>query len=229
MRVLLGIPSHRGWLHHICVRSLLASAEHLRAQGVRVGLEVATGSLTHVARNKLVALALAGDWSHLLFVDDDQGWVEDVPSRLLAWNEDVIVPCVPSRHSESFAVAKPRAVPDRAPLIEVLVAGAGVMLLSRRCLERVAAVYGAHPFQCAHPVADDPAGFDRPDLFVSEDFMFCHRWRGLGGRVLADPTLRTAHVGEVICSSVLDEAWRDGPVMFAGGETMTAKEAGVDV
>src|ERR1043165_4666319 len=87
--VMIATPSAHPALEY--AQSLFTTASELTAKGVRANLMTINGS-SHLpkARNHLVAHFLAGDFTDLLFVDDDMGWDPDAVIRLLASDKPVI-------------------------------------------------------------------------------------------------------------------------------------------
>ncbi|MFO1073512.1 MAG: hypothetical protein U1E17_12735 [Geminicoccaceae bacterium] len=88
--------------------------------------------------------------------------------------------------------------------------GTGFLLLSRRCLERMVAVHGAHSFAVLPALPGWP-GFEDPEMFVPEDVAFCTRWQALGGRIFCDPRVGLAHFGTSCASVSMAEALEAEP------------------
>jgi hypothetical protein len=86
-------------------------------------------------------------------------------------------------------------------------AGTGFMLIKRRVLERMIAAYPETKFDLAHTsprvAKQSPnqyALFDcmiekGTNIYLSEDFAFCQRWRALGGKIWLDAKSRLTHIG----------------------------------
>jgi hypothetical protein len=86
-------------------------------------------------------------------------------------------------------------------------AGTGFMLIKRRVLERMIAAYPETKFEVAHTyprvTTQSPnqyALFDcmiekGTNIYLSEDFAFCQRWRALGGTIWLDTESRLTHTG----------------------------------
>ena len=36
---------------------------------------------------------------------------------------------------------------------------------------------------------------DGASIYMSEDYAMCYDWRGLGGKILLDPSIRLGHIG----------------------------------
>jgi hypothetical protein len=160
-------------------------------------------SVLHHARNRLVSKFLLSDCTHMLFIDSDMGWPDYAPLEFLAHDKDVLaaVGCT-KEEPPNFCVKfdKDTLRYDEATgLIRVKSVGTGFMMISRRCLERMAKAYEAKAY---HDVQDP--GEMIPQVFwfdvidnemVGEDFTFCARWRQMGGEIWIDPTVTMSHVG----------------------------------
>ena len=160
-------------------------------------------SLIADARNKLVARFLASDCSDLVFIDSDLSWSADDLLKLASVDTPFVAGVYQrkSRAKIDFAVKFGAAIAmDAQRLIAVDRVGTGFMRLRRDCLEKMVA---AHPaLRLKHPTNADErhfyALFDTGIVdgeFVGEDFLFCDRWRALGGQVLIDPAMNFGHHG----------------------------------
>ncbi len=85
-------------------------------------------------------------------------------------------------------------------------AGTGFMLIRRAALERMIAAYPETAYSAAHTAAVPRRSANQYALFdcgiepvtreyLSEDYAFCHRWRGIGGKLWLDTQSRLIHVG----------------------------------
>ncbi len=196
-------------------------------------------SLVQRARNVLTARFLAAaKFTHLLFIDADIGFDPASVFRLLRFGEDVVTAIYPKKSIDWDSVrAKARAgggepaeplhqagldfninvVPNdsgvRDGFVEVLDAATGFMLISRRCLERMAAAFESD-LKCVNDIAMGSPGDPRhvaeyvalfdcmidpvTRRYLSEDYAFCRRWQQLGGKIFADVTTGLCHVGNYI-------------------------------
>ena len=185
--------------------SLVRTLSALQQRGwrwPRIDFEIGN-SLIADARNKLVARFLASDCSDLVFIDSDLSWSAEELLRLASFDVPFVAGVYQrkSRSKIDFAVKfGPAIAMDAQGLIAVDRVGTGFMRLRRDCIEKMVA---AHPeLRLRHPSQpDDPnfhALFDTGIVdgeFVGEDFLFCDRWRALGGRVLVDPAMNFGHHG----------------------------------
>lgn len=196
--------------------SLASTLLYLAEQGIRVTFQFTVGSsVVHKARNELVAHFLTSDFTDLLFIDDDMQWAPDAVLRLLGSDKTLIggvgrMRCQKPNSDPAVWCWRPlRAatgdlVQDEMGAIEVRGFGAAFMMINRRVF---ADMVEAHP-EWKRDGAPDWSPELRAHYFefftqterdefgeLSEDYGFCHRWRQLGKRVWADPTIRLGHVG----------------------------------
>jgi len=86
-------------------------------------------------------------------------------------------------------------------------AGTGFMLIRRSCLERMIFAYSNTKYNLAHtyPIPKEQSAhqfalFDciiepGTNVYLSEDFTFCRRWREIGGKIWLDPHSKLSHYG----------------------------------
>lgn len=85
-------------------------------------------------------------------------------------------------------------------------AGTGFMLIKREALIRMIAAYPETKYESAHDRAGPNPSRNLYALFdcmidratgeyLSEDFTFCHRWRGIGGKLWLDTQSQLRHIG----------------------------------
>lgn len=228
-KVMIGTPVARA----PALEYTLAFAEtsvHLDRSGIAFASQFVVGSSNLPrARNEIVARFLASDCTDLLLIDDDMGWAPEAVIRLLASDKPVIAGVGRKR------VDKPNSDPEVwcfAPLdgarlvqdddmgaIEVNAVGTAFMKIERAVLE---AMIAAHPTwkrdghdQMPEPVKAKYYQFFRfdPDdtMELGEDYVFCRRWRDLGGRIYIDPTIALSHVGSKTWTGCIAELLQAAP------------------
>lgn len=221
--VVIGTPT-RGGCHPDFVLSLLDTHQLFASHGIGVFWLPLTGdSLVPRARNEIAAMALANpEATHILWIDDDIGWQPEDALRLLMHEADVVVGLCPRRDGrerppvERFVFnpldtgSNEAPIDPRTGLLEVAAGGTGFMLTTRTVFERLAEAYPESRIQASDDPDDDILNAALPWLhdyfplyvehgrYLSEDYTFCHRWRALGGKVLADLTIQLRHYGQTI-------------------------------
>lgn len=173
-------------------------------------------SLIQRARNGMAAYFLDDtDFERLMFIDADIEFAPDDVAKLWNMDEDVAVGiyAMKKRGQDWYACWRNgELVKDLDQFgnepVEVDYAGTGFMMIHRRVLERFREAWPER----AHDEGGRPGG-NRPDergksfawfdprvdreneLYLSEDYAFCHDWRSLGGKIMCDPTVRLKHWG----------------------------------
>lgn len=218
----IGLPCYGGQLSAPTLHGLLETQRACLGLGLGFTcITAANESLVQRARNTLVAQFLASPATHLLFVDADIGFGADAALRLLGhgrpligglylrksgrpgdwvvhWEEEV-----PETGATLRVPADPRTGAVRAARI-----GTGFMLIRRDVLAAMSAAPTAQRYR-PHP-ADGPPGewhnhtvalFDAAveaatGRYISEDYLFCDRWRAMGGEVWCDPAIWLEHYGQ---------------------------------
>jgi len=224
-----------------CLEYTLAFAEtsvHLLQTGIRQCSQFVVGSSNLPrARNELVARFLASDCDDLIFIDDDMGWKPEAIVRLLASDKEVIggvgrkrvdkpnsdpnVWCV---HFE--AGAEGHLDQDAMGAVKVLAVGTGLLKISRSALEQLKSAHpewkrDGHEGMSAAVKANyfQFFRFDPDDTSeMGEDFVFCRRWRALGGEVWIDPTIWLSHIGNRAYSGCISEMLRSTPKLMEAAE-----------
>lgn len=210
--VMIATPTIDGRLDYRFVSSLMRSFDALRAKGIvhTVNFEVGN-SLIADARNRLVRNFLQSDFTDLLFIDSDIGWEPDDVLRLLSWNVPLVAGVYPKKRDEvSFVVKFGQAIHARGELLTAERVGTGFMRIRRDCLECLIQAHpewqmlddNGAPGDCYHAVFNTAIV---NGVFLSEDYLFCDRWRELGGEVLIDPAIPLDHIGTRVFNARLKD------------------------
>jgi hypothetical protein len=218
IRPFVATPNHSGVMSSIYVQGLLGLVNLAWSRGMSMQTRFLDGdSLITRARNRLAAEFLADTrWTHLFWIDADVGFAPDAALRLLLSGHDVVAGIYPMKTDDvppRFPVQlRQGARVDLDGFAEVDAAPTGFMLIAREVLVRMAEAmpelrYSADPVPGVPDIRGSNEGpvphyrfFDvlaEPGngRYLSEDFAFCHRWRALGGRVMADTTSNLTHHG----------------------------------
>lgn len=210
--------------------SLASTLMQLGSYGVSCQFQFVIGnSIISKARNELCARFLATDCTDLLFIDDDMQWSPNDVMRLLASDYPLIGGVGRMR------VQKPNSDPrvwcwkpltdagghlDQGDMgaIAALGFGAAFMKIGRSVLEKMMT---AHPDWRQKPPPDWPEDVQKSyfQFFkqgeedgtdVGEDYVFCNRWRAMGGECRIDPKIRLGHVGAFTYSGSVAEILQGG-------------------
>ena len=212
--IFLATPCYAGLAHTLFMRSLLALRPACAERRVGLSVELGGGeALIGRARAAMLAKFLAGQATHLLFVDADIGFAPDAVFRLLDSGRDVIGGAYPKKAQVLGAPLAyefeplPGAQPTPEGQAQVASAGAGFLMISRPAALRMA---DGHPALRARlgdmhelGVAEAAMVFDSftdpaTGRYLSDHQAFCHRWRALGGEVWLEPAPGLSHVGALV-------------------------------
>jgi hypothetical protein len=203
------IPCYGGQINEGCFISMLKYMA--AAQRLQLNFTIDTmvnESLVCRARNSLVAKMLYFEpkSTHLMFIDADIGFEPEEIFKLVLADKDVSGGLYPKKALPiSYVVNRVPNAEKQGNLVEVMNLGTGFMLIKREVLEKMIA---AHPeLHYQDNIGLDPkyapfkyALFDTeidPDTkeYLSEDYLFCKRWREMGGKIWADLSISLNHIG----------------------------------
>lgn len=205
--VLIATPCH-DWSYstHYMVSMLATQKYHLQ-NGIPFSGPISwTGAEVERARNCMVAQFM-GDpkYTHICFIDSDQGWPADTVARLVSHSVDMVGVPIRKKTQEVHwnITVKDQSVEIRNGLIEVDGIGTGILLISRKVIERMFEAYPdlqvLEDEELPHSMRGSMYALFQRTLdngqYVSEDLMFCRRFKRIGGRIFADPTIEACHVG----------------------------------
>ena len=90
-------------------------------------------------------------------------------------------------------------------MMEIYTLATGFMMIKRECINKMIAAYPQYKYtdDCGFLQGDENkyayALFDCAivnDHYFSEDWMFCHRWKEIGGKIFVDITIDLIHTGQ---------------------------------
>lgn len=158
-----------------------------------------------MSRNKLLARFLASDCTHIWFIDDDMGWNAEVILKMLEENKDFLAGIGPLKtdSGEDFACnlysnSDGTTVIEPGPnyLMQAQFVGGAFVLLKREMVEKMRDRYP----ELRSAAVDPEHGYSffeskyRP-LWMTEDYVFCERWREIGGEIWCFPNISFTHQG----------------------------------
>lgn len=197
-KVLIGTPAHDGrvdvWYANSLVNTVKLSGKYdTEIHPVYMSYD----SLIQRARNDLVRLALEEGFDYLVFMDSDQEWDPEWIFKLLDYEEDVVGGTVVKKSDQvlfNVKALKTGLKREANGLMEVEAIGTGFLKLSRKALQEVWDIspeYMNEGKKCR--MVFDVQLVDGE--LVSEDNVFCRKWRNLGYKVWIDPTMTCNHIG----------------------------------
>jgi hypothetical protein len=220
--VIIATPTNHGVVHADHMSSVVATVMDLSRRGVNVGHAHYDGADVAMQRDDLADQFLRSGASHLFFSDSDVAYGADLVASLLSKSKPLVGAIYPHRNlslSRLKAAVESGAGWDAAVarsydyalrpmdggsrdgnLLEVESIGAGALLISRECFERVAEKCELKSYPSKISTREIRGFFRRiemPDGSMHwEDWSFCKRWRSVGGQVWAMPYKNIKHIGQ---------------------------------
>ena len=189
MRLLVGIPS-LDFVHVEFVKCLVALQARLKDDGVAFDVFICSGTLAHVARDRVACKAINEGYTHVLWLDADMIFTPDILDDLQFCGKDFVTGIAVSRrppfnycvfHSLTFD-REQNFQDSEIPKTTFQVAGCGFacVLISTEILRQVQLTYKT----CFLPMGD-----------LGEDLAFCKRAGELGYTIWAEPSVQLGHIG----------------------------------
>lgn len=198
----LAIPTY-GAMSPAFVYALAASIRALTEAKVPHEILMLAGNC-HVddARNSIVRRFLETSCSDLVFIDADVTWSANDLMRLLSYERDVVAGIYPLKQdAEAYPVrhlATKELWAEADGLLEVEAVPTGFLRIRRSVIEALASISLEYNEQEGDTTLT-PLIFERRTeghTRFSGDYVFCRKWREVGGRIFIDPEMRFEHSGE---------------------------------
>ena len=197
-KVLIGTPAHDGRLDVWYTNSLINTIKLSMAKGIDIiPVYLSYDSLVQRARNDIVRLAVEEQFDDLIFIDSDVEWDPNWIFKLLDYKEDVVGGTYPKKTEQEMYPVK--ALPEgliqqENGLMEVEGLPTGFLKISKKALKEV---WDASP-EYRNEGRICRMVFDIQIVdgeLVSEDNIFCRKWRAMGNKLYLDPTMTCNHIG----------------------------------
>jgi|LakMenEpi03Aug12_release.lakeMendotaPanAssembly.Ray.scaffolds.fasta_scaffold687678_2 hypothetical protein len=191
-KVFIGTVSSNAALSAYYVTSLFNSQKAL-SKDVEFCLDIIINEpLIQLARNKLLSVFLESDCDQLIFIDSDQAWTPDDLLKLIDSDKDFIGAPVILKTSNNYNVSFDRVSNDE--LMEVDFVGTGFLKISKKVAKAVWDISEEYKEgDSLNKMAFEIKIID--GNIMSEDFVFCKKWKDLGGKIFIDPSIDPYHIG----------------------------------
>lgn len=212
--LLICVPIGDGKPHDIFNVSLDQTKQMFREYGGDVSVfKVKYIADIEFARSKLLgAFHRDKKFTHMMFIDSDQGWNCVDIAYLLLLNRDFIgaVSCkkvYPLEFAYQLLNDESKPIPlyyeVETNVAEIPYIGGAFVMFSRVCVDRMVNSYPELAYDMPDGIVEY-ALFDSmiinvpsaPRRRLSEDFAFCHRWLKLGGKVYCKLDVTLQHEGQ---------------------------------
>lgn len=187
MRTLIAVPA-LDYIPTKFVECLAALLQRLYKDGVSVDVKFITGTLVYAARDKLAIHAIQNGYSHVLWLDADMVYDDEILYDLQFSHKDFVSGIARSRRAPYVSclfsdLSRIQRVDDY-PTDTFRVAGCGFacVLIKTDILRAVRDKFGT----CFLPTAD-----------LGEDLAFCSRASQLGYTIWAEPAVKIGHIAQI--------------------------------
>lgn len=190
MKLLIAIPT-LDFVHVKFMECLLKLTQQLNDEQILYEVKIVSGTLVYLAREELVSYALGYEFTHVLWLDSDMVFNEELFDDLFDNGKKFITGIFharrPGHQSCIFRSLTPpeRFRWDEYPSTPFLIKGCGMAatLISCEVLKKVRDEFG----NCFTPAYN-----------LGEDLAFCKRADELGFEIWAEPCQRVGHIGHLV-------------------------------
>ena len=187
MKTLIAVPA-LDYIPAKFVECLTALLQRLNKDGVNVDVKFITGTLVYAARDKLAIHAIQNGYTHVLWLDADMVFDDEILYDLQFSHKDFVSGIARSRRAPYVSclfsdLSRVQRVDDY-PNDTFRVAGCGFacVLVKTDILRAVREKFGT----CILPTAD-----------LGEDLAFCDRASKLGYAIWAEPAVKVGHIAQL--------------------------------
>lgn len=184
-RVVIGVPCN-GRMQQRTAHAIGCAI--IKAGGVVVDFMLYTSCDIVSSRSWLAKEAVKKQATHLLFIDSDMIFKNDIIPRLLSHDKDIVGVEYPRRKFPIEDTFLPLTEKSKTDLYKANFVGAGVLLINLNVFK---------DGKLAQPwfnFGRDSQGM----LSMGEDAWFCHTAQDAGYDVWIDPTVKCGHIGEFV-------------------------------
>ena len=187
MKLLIGVPCF-DQMPVDFVRCLIKLMDRLKKDGIEYEPFFASGSLVYIAREKIVEKAVKDNFTHVLWIDSDEVFDDDIVEKLTRVSAPIVCALMRGRHPPyNYNICDTiHHIVDIVPkfVFEIFMCGFGCVLTEVEALKAVAKANGGRCFT--------------PSNRLGEDFQFCERAQNLGIKIYCQPAAKVGHIGKVV-------------------------------
>jgi len=200
MRLLIGIPT-LDYVNVEFMNCLMKLIMKLKDNGVQFDVEINSGTLVYLARERIAHKAINEHYTHVLWLDSDMVFNPDILDDLMFCGKDFVTGIYHARRKgyasvifksiEINSIERFEEYPNET--FQIAGCGFGCVLTSVEMLSSVCLHFGT----CFTPL---------PSL--GEDIAFCKRAKDLGYKLWCEPSVICGHIGHITIYPEDHEAWK---------------------
>jgi len=190
MKLLIAVPTY-DYMHFQFVECLTKLIRRLDADEINYEVAFQGGTLVYVGRDKLARRAIDGGFSHVLWLDSDMIFTEELLDCLMFSGKDFVTGIAHGRRAPHMSCLFHKVWPsaDRweghdypKSTFEVGGCGFACVLIKTTIIRHVWEKNGS----AFYPMRE-----------LGEDLAFCKRATELGYKIYAEPTVWLGHIGHI--------------------------------
>ena len=207
MRLLIAIPTY-DYMHFQFVDCLTKLIRRLDEDEIDYEVCFQGGTLVYVGRDKLAKKAIDEGFTHMLWLDSDMIFSEELLDNLMFSGKDFVTGIAHGRRAPHMSCLFKKIWPgvDRwqghdypTTTFEVGGCGFACVLIKTSIVKAVYEKQGTAFF---------------PMRELGEDLAFCKRARDLGFHIWAEPTVWLGHIGHITVYPEYEDVYENGVVGF---------------
>lgn len=187
MKLLIAIPTH-DYLHYEFMSSLIRLVEKLKDDHVDYEVAIQGGTLVYVGRDKLAYKAIDEGFTHVLWLDADMVFTEDILDDLLFAGKSFVSAIYHGRREPHLSCLFDQIYPEivryttyPSNTFKIAGCGFGCVLIATDIMKAVRLKFGT----CFFPTRE-----------LGEDLAFCQRVTECGYEMYAEP-IKLGHIGHI--------------------------------
>ena len=197
-KVIIATPAHNETVHVGFMDSLIQTIRMSIDKKIDIyPIQVCGDALVQRARNDLIAMAIETNCDDIIFVDSDQQWNPEWIFKLLDYPVDVVGGAVVKKCDIpmfNVKILPTSSVDQSTGLMEIESLGTGFLRISKAAM--IAVSNESQEYKDSNKTCKMVFNIEIVDgELISEDNVFCKKWRKLGGKVFVDPTMTCSHIG----------------------------------
>lgn len=201
MRLLIGVPT-LDFVHVEFMNCLMRLVMRLKDEHIDFDIEINSGTLVYLARERIAKKAINEHYTHVLWLDSDMVFNEDILDDLMFCGRDFVTGIYHARRKGYASVIFKNIGKDGVERFEeyphepfqIAGCGFGCCLTSVKLLSDVY----LHFQTCFTPL---------PSL--GEDIAFCKRAQELGYKLWCEPSVVCGHIGHITIYPEDHERWKE--------------------
>lgn len=189
MRLLIAIPT-TDYIHSEFMNSLVKLTAELGRKKIDFRVEIQSGTLVYIARDKLACKAVNDRYTHVLWLDSDMVFNEQIVDDLLFCGKEMVCGAFVSRRPPYGACVYTSIRKNQIEKVKdfgttpfrVDGCGFACVLVTTELIQAVQQKFGT-AFQ--------------PTDYYGEDLAFCWRVGQIGREIWCEPTARCGHIAHI--------------------------------